>query len=272
MPSDSRRPLPPPIRVLVNGGSTVVQQSTRANERPGLSLSRLIEAKLFAAGCPAIVHTEARPGGSSRTLLRTVDRDLVAWTPDVIILHTGHYESINLFIPRWFERHTMTTAARPTPIRSFYRHKVLRKVYGLVRRVQTQADKKSPTLLWRTELKHILAVTERYIQLAHRGGSPLVILVGTLPPAARFANPFPGMAERVELLNDGLRSLAESIALPDVVYLDTEALLLGDGSDLEEVAPDGAHYTRDWNERLGAALSARILEWAEKQDHLQIPH
>ena len=64
------------------------------------------------------LYTPARPMPTRRT--GDGDDDIVAWSPDIVILAVGHYESLHAYLPRWLERGANTVNRRPGLFRDFY--------------------------------------------------------------------------------------------------------------------------------------------------------
>ena len=85
--------------------------------RTDFAYPRVIEAELLAAGQPAEVRVTAAVGQRTKDSLKSWEREVVAWSPDVVVLHCGQYEAIHLFMPWWLERYVNNVARRPGVVR-----------------------------------------------------------------------------------------------------------------------------------------------------------
>jgi lysophospholipase L1-like esterase len=253
---------PLPLRVLVKGASTVSWTSWMGGPRTDLTFPRAIEAHLLSHGQSAEVRNRAVLGAPTRSFLERWEEEVLQWSPDAIVVCAGHYETIHLFLPHWFERHVNHPDRRPGPVRSFYHRRILRGLWKLLTRVQSNVDARLPSVgLLRRRLNRVARDLEGYISLSQQVGSPQFIILEVLPPAARQSGWFPGMTRRVELLNETMSALVDRIALPQVEYLkvsDVAARLYGD--DLQLATPDGFHFTPELHRALGAELAGRILD------------
>lgn len=84
-------PLPLPMRVVVKGPSTVVWTSMMGGQRTDMTFSRVMEQQLLAQGRPAVVRNSGLLGWPTNDLFKTWDEDIVAWSPDVVVLAVWHY-------------------------------------------------------------------------------------------------------------------------------------------------------------------------------------
>src|SRR5205823_4305743 len=116
-----------PLRVLVKGASTAVMTSWMGGPRTDFAYPRVIEAELLAAGQPAEVRVTAAVGQRTKDSLKSWEREVVAWSPDVVVLHCGQYEAIHLFMPWWLERYVNNVARRPGVVRDAIHQNVVRK-------------------------------------------------------------------------------------------------------------------------------------------------
>ena len=76
----------------------------------------------------------------TRNILGTWEEEVLGFSPDVIVLVYGHYETLHLILPRWLERHANSLKARPRRLESFYRRRILQRVWMLLARLQARLD------------------------------------------------------------------------------------------------------------------------------------
>jgi hypothetical protein len=262
-------PLPLPMRVLVKGPSTVVWLSEMGGPRTDFTFPRSLEAHLLAAGQPAVVHNTAIASEQAKATLGSWQREILAWSPDVIILLYGQYETIHLIAPRWLERHANSLRRRPGRARELYRSRVLGPAWMSLARFQAKLDTRIDPLIFRNRPQRVVAHLERLIERSQSVGSPLVYVFEILPPAKRWRSWFPGMAARTEVMNAALAQMIARIDKPNVRLFPMRELVERNFADIEQATPDGGHFTAELHRVIGEALSVDILEWAATQPHLK---
>jgi hypothetical protein len=263
--------LPIALRVLVNGASTVNWQSWMGGPRSEMTFPRATEAALHARGQRTEVRNSAVLAARNHYMFRTWERDVVRWSPDVVIIVAGHAEAVHLFLPRWFERHANRFDHRPGPFRKLYFRgvKVLWKAMVAVQqRVEVLLGK--PSLPGRA--RRATRQLERYLAITRRIQNPLVVILEILPPTGQKGTHFfPGMTGRVAEINRCNRELVEKIGHPDVRYLEIMPItrqLVGD--DLAAATGDGFHYSPELHVAVADELARIIEEWARTQPHLAV--
>jgi lysophospholipase L1-like esterase len=264
-------PLPLPMRVLVKGPSTVVWLSDMGGPRTDFTFPRSLEAHLLAAGQPVEVLNTAIASDRAKTTLRNWQREILAYSPDVIILLYGQYETLHFLAPWWLERHANSLRRRPGRIREHYRKRLLGPAWMSLARFQAKVDTRVNSTFWRGRPPRVTAHLERLIERSQLVGSPLVYVFEILPPAKRWQSWFPGMAERTVVMNEAIAGLIDRIDKPNVRLFPMQDLVKRNFADIEEVAPDGGHFTPELHRVIGEALSEEILAWAATQPHLKGP-
>lgn len=265
--SSSLSPLP--VRVLVKGASTVNWVSWMGGPRTDFTFPRVIEAELAAAGRPSLVQSITMTSEKTHSILDTWQREVLNFSPDVIVLVYGHYETIHLFLPRWFERHANSLKGRPRRFAMAYRSRLLRPLWMALARLQAKLDSTIDPTVRRSRPRNVAADLERYITHVQKVGSPLVILFELLPPSARYRSWFPGMTARMAEMNTAISRMVTKVDLPNVTYFRVSELVAEHaGGDLEVATPDGFHYSPEMHREIGTALASQIDEWAATQPHL----
>lgn len=258
-----------PLRVLVKGASTVNWASPMGGPRSDFTFPRAIEAELLRDGWPAEVRAFTMPSERTSRILLTWQEQVLGFSPDVIVLVYGHYETVHLFLPRWLERHANSLRARPRLVAGWYRRHLLRPVWMMLARLQARLDRMLDPTIRRGRPRQVAADLEAYIGQVQQIGSPLVFVFELLPPAVRYQSWFPGMARRIEVMNATIADLVRRIDRPDVRLFPVTELVdkCADG-DVDLATPDGFHYTPELHRRIGEALAHEIESWAAAQGHL----
>ncbi|MEO6886002.1 MAG: hypothetical protein ABI232_06920 [Jatrophihabitantaceae bacterium] len=264
------KPLPLPIRVLVKGASTVIAMSEVGAPREEFTFPRAIEATLLQAGHPVDVHTFGVASERTKTTLRTWESEIMAWSPDVVILVYGHYESIHFILPWWLERHANSLRRRPGKVRETYRARLLRPIWMALAKLQAKLDLRLNSLMFASRPKRVAADLERLITHASGVSSPLIILLELLPPTGKGRSWFPGMTERIDMMNQTIAAMVARLDNPNVRIFPVSDAVTRHVPEGENPTPDGFHYTATLHREVGKELAAEILSWVEKQPHLQL--
>jgi hypothetical protein len=262
-------PLPLPVRVLVKGASTVVAKSEWGGPREDFTFPRAVEAALLEAGRPADVRTVGKASERAKTTLRTWETEILAWSPDVVVLVYGHYESIHYVLPWWLERHANSLRRRPGLVREAYRKYLLRPGWMALARLQSRLDKRFNSTLFRSRPRRVAADLERLIERCQSVDSPLVLLLDLLPPGPRARSWFPGMAQRIDVMNAAIAAMVARVDDPDVRIFHVGDVVTRHLPPGAEPTPDGFHYSAALHRAIGRELGEEILTWAAKQPHLQ---
>ena len=265
-------PLPLPMRILVKGASTVGWLGVMGGPRSDVGFPRSIEATLHRAGRPAEVRALTVASERTKTAARRWEREMVGYSPDVVILVYGHYETVHLFLPRFLERHANSLGVPPRRWSSFYREHIVHPIWMFLARMQARVDLRIDSTIRRSRPRLVAADLEKVINHTQELGSPLVFLFELIHPAKRYQTWFPGMAARIDVMNEAIADLVRRIDKPNVRYFKVGELVekYADG-DLEVATPDGFHYSPHLHRMIGEHLAREIAEWADTQPLLDIP-
>lgn len=264
-------PLPLPIRVLVKGASTVGWSSPMNGPRTDFTFPRVIEEQLLKAGRPIEIRTHSVPSERTKSTLLHWEDEVIGFSPDVVILVYGHYETVHFFLPWWLERHANSLKKRSRPVRNAYRTYVLRPVWMFLAKLQAKADIALDPTVRRSRPRRVAADLEALIEHIQELHSPLVFLFELLPPAKRYQSWFPGMAARIEVMNQAISGLVTRLDNPNVRYKKIKPIVDEHaGGDLNVATPDGFHYSPAIHRVIGTELADEILRWADTQDHLRV--
>lgn len=262
-------PVPVPLRVVVKGASTAVFVAEMGGPRTDFNFGRVVEAEILSAGRPAEVQVFAVPSYRANHSLRSWEAEFLGYSPDVVVLHHGHYESIHFFLPRWLERHANSTRYRNSRRQAVYRRMILRKVWVTLAKIQSRVDGRLSPVLFARRLRRIATDVETLVQHLQTVGSPLVLVMEVVPPGRRWQSWFPGLVERTAFVNAELEAAVRRVDRPNVRFVRTVPALTAQLEPGEEPTPDGGHYSARAHRVLGELLGREILEWADTQPHLQ---
>lgn len=259
-----------PLRVLVLGPSSVVWTSPMGGPRTDMAFPRVMEQQLLSGGLAADVRCSAVLGMPASDLFKTWDEDIVAWSPDIVVLMVGHYEALHLLLPRWLERGANTVNRRPGFFRTFYYRKLMRATARGVIHLQKRVDGPNRTLNRR--MRRTVADTAAYIKMIRQVGSPLVLLTELHPPGQDKPALYPGWAPRLHRLNNEWRALVATIDQPDVRFVEIMDLVeTFDPAERDHLWTDGIHYVPKFHRAVGERLAGIAEEWARDQPHLAHP-
>jgi hypothetical protein len=265
-PSSERMPL----RVLVKGASTVVYTSWMGGPRADVTYPRVVEAELLAAGHPVEVRVTAVPAERLKKAFRTYQADVVPWSPDVVVLHYGHADSIHLFLPRWLERHVNSMGPRPGRLRRAYRKVLLRPTWLALAHVQIVADRVLGPRLADRRARRFARDLEALIRHIRFMSSPLVLVLNLHPMGSQYLEWFPGVTHRMDALNTRVAEVVDRLALDDVRLVDVRPLAEPILSEASDRPTDHSHYPPELHRAVGHALATVISAWAVDQPHLDL--
>lgn len=261
-------PLQLPLRVLVKGPSTLLWTSMMSGPRTDMTFPRVMEQQLLAGGRAAEVRNTGRLGWPTRDLFKTWEEDIVAWSPDIVILTVGHYESLHVILPRWLERGANTVNRRPGLLRHLYYRRFLRATARGVLILQRAIDR--PGVKVKRRMRRALTDIDAYIKMTQQVGSPLILLTEVHPPSAAKRDWFGGWTERVGRLNEDLRRLAADRSNVRFVEI-TDLMDRFDPGDPEQLWADGIHFSAAFHRAIGEKFAGIAEDWARTQPHLAQP-
>lgn len=239
--------------------------------RTDFTFPRAIQAHLAESGRPADVQTITMTSEQTHKILGTWQREILGFSPDVVVLVYGHQESIHLFLPRWLERHANSLKAKPRFLSTLYRERLLKPVWMSLAKLQARLDTLIDPTIRRGRPRRVAADLERYITHVQKVGSPLVLLLELLPVAERVESWFPGMTPRIEVMNQTISDMVRRLDLPNVRYVRLREFVDKYAEGSQGIAtPDGFHFSPLLHREIGRALAEQIQEWAETQPHLTL--
>jgi hypothetical protein len=254
---------------MVKGASTVNWTSMMGGPRSDFAFPRALEAELLGAGRPADVQVISRPSELASKTLLDWEREFLGFSPDVVILVYGHFETIHLFLPRWLERHANSLRTRSRPLTNAYRRFLLKPTWKTLARIQAFADRRLPPTIRKSRPRRVAEDIGRLITQLQKLQSPLVLVFELIPPASRGRKWFPGMTARMAVMNQALEGMVARFDRPNVRFFRTSRLVEKyAGGDLDVATPDGFHFSPYLHAMIGRALAEEILDWAHTQPHL----
>jgi lysophospholipase L1-like esterase len=249
-----------PLRILVKGASTALWTSFMGGPRTDLAFPRVIEDELRAGGRPAEVRNTAVLGDRTIDGLRRWTDEAIPWSPDAVVMIYGHYETIHLFIPHWFERYVNKPRVS-RPWARFYRRRVLRAVWKATCTVQAWFDARLPDAVWMPRIRRTSRDIVDHAVAMRQLASPLILVMEVLPLAPSKDHWFPGMNRRIAAMNERNREAIRSLADDEIQFVEISPIADRiTGGDLELAIPDGFHYTPALHRAVGQELAGRILD------------
>lgn len=263
-------PMPLPLRVLVKGPSTILWSSMMSGPRTDMAFPRVMEQELLLRGRAAEVRNVGVLGWPTRDLFATWDEDIVAWSPDIVILAVGHYESLHIILPRWLERGANTVNRRSGLLRHLFYRRLLRVTARGVLYLQRAIDR--PSIRLKRRMRRVIADTAAYIKMSSQVGTPLILLMEIHPPSPIKRDWFGGWTDRIRALNHDLRELAADPGRPNVRFVEvTDLMKQFEPGDSEHLWADGIHFAPDFHRAIGAKFAGIAEEWASNEPHLAQP-
>jgi hypothetical protein len=253
-----------PLRVLVKGTSLATWVSFMGGPPTDFTYPRVVERELLLSGRPAVVRNLAVTSEQVKTGIKTWERQVFPWSPDVVVLHYGLYETVHLFLPHALERHVNSLRGRPGQVRERYRRFALRPTWKALAIAQQKADARIPTSVFRRKAARLADDMERLVDRILFIGSPLVLLPETPPPGERWATWFPGVGQRIAMMNDAMAEVVSRFDRDNVRLFDTAAALAPLVATGHDIVPDGAHYTAEAHDAIGRAMAREIGAWCDE--------
>lgn len=253
-----------PLRILFKGPSTLVWTSMMSGPRTDLVFPRVMEAELIRRDRSVDTWNAARNGWLTRDLFGTWEDEISSWSPDIVVMNPAHMETVHAILPPWLERGANAVSRRPGRFRRLYYRRILRGLARFVLHVQRRVDGPGR---FQGRVERALGYTDEYLRISQQVQNPLILLLELHEPTQKKVDWFPGWPARRELLNDGLRQLADRY---DNVRYVTISDLMGqfDPGRPEDLWADGIHFNTAFHRAIGEKLAAIAEEWASTQPHL----
>ncbi len=256
-------------RILVRGASTVGWSGRMKGPRSHLGFPRVVERELVAGGQPAEVRSFTVGGMPTSEVVRTWERDVVGWSPDVVIYMVGHYETLHALWPNWLERHANNFNWLPRTGRVRYRRSVLRPVWRALVKFQTLVDTRVPAALTRRRVRNAVKDVRHAVTQVREIQSPLVIVMEAPRPGSIARRLFPGMQDRLDSYNRQVHEWVGELGDPEVRVFRTNAVLDAAVPDRDAALPDGFHFSEVAHDAVGRALTEAMSGWLREQPHLR---
>jgi lysophospholipase L1-like esterase len=248
-----------PLRLTVLGSSVgYFVRPPRAGRHDGC-FGEVATDLLAESGIAVELHNRSRWLAQVHEAYHRVEDDIVATSPDVVVLCFGWLECQPKVFPtallRWL------TTYRPRyhalfPVRRF----VARKVAKVYVRVTPAIASRWAGLPSRMSERRFARELERLVELCRKETASLVVLLTVNPPTERIEVVLPTVGERSGRYAEIVREVAAGG--DDLVrLLDSRALVLEHGQ--EAILPDGIHFNAEGHRLVGALLAGEIRRWLE---------
>lgn len=253
-----------PYRVLVKGSSPANWVSFMGGPPTDFTYPRVIERELLLSGRNVVVRNLAATSEQVKTGLRNWEAQVFPWSPDVVILNYGLYEAVHLFLPQPLERHANSLTGRPGAVRESYRRFALRPTWKTLAMAQQKADAKVPSKAFNRRAARFTADLERLVKHIIFISNPLVLIPEVAPPGERWSTWFPGIEQRITMINAAMAEVVARFDLDNVRVFDTRAALAPLTATGHDIVPDGGHYTVEAHDAVGRALALQIGPWCDE--------
>lgn len=250
-----------PWRVLVKGSSPANWISFMGGPPTDFTYPRVIERELRGAGRPVVVRNLAQTSERVKTGLRNWERQVFSWSPDVVVLHYGLFETVHLFLPQPLERHVNSLRGRPGAVRETYRRYALRPAWKTLAVVQQKADARVPSRAFERAAARFADDLETLVNRIQTIGSPLVLMPEIPPAGERWTTWFPGIDARIARLNQAIADVTGRVDRDNVRVFDTGSALAPLTALGHDIVPDGGHFTPQAHDAIGCAMAREILPW-----------
>jgi len=250
-----------PWRILVKGSSPANWVSFMGGPATDLTYPRVVERELLLGGRNAVVRNLAVTSERVKTGLKNWERQVYPWSPDVVILNYGLFETVHLFLPQPLERHANSLRGRPGPVRHTYRRYALRPAWKALAVAQQRLDGRVPAAAFNRRAARFADDLTQLIGRIQMVGSPLVLLPEISGPGERWATWFPGIEQRIAMVNRAMSDAVSRVDRDNVRLFDTGAALAALVATGHDIVPDGGHYTPQAHDAIGRAMAREIREW-----------
>lgn len=253
-----------PLRVLVKGSSPANWVSFMGGAPTDFTYPRVVERELLLTGRPVMVRNLAATSERVTTGIKNWERQVFAWSPDVVVLNYGLFEAVHLFLPQPLERHVNSLRGRPGTVRDTYRRFALRPTWKTLAVAQQKADARVPAAVFKRRAARFADDLERLVRRIRFISSPLVLLPEIPGPGERWATWFPHIGERITMVNDAMAEVVSRVDSDTVRLFDTGAALAPLVATGHDIVPDGGHYTPEAHDAIGRAMAREIATWCDE--------
>jgi lysophospholipase L1-like esterase len=253
-----------PLRVLVKGSSSANWVSFMGGPPTDFTYARVVERELLDSGRNVVVRNLSATSERVTTGLKNWERQVYPWSPDVVILNYGLFETVHLFLPQPLERHVNSLRGRPGAIRDNYRRYALRSTWKALAVAQQKIDGRvPPSAAFSRRARRFVDDLTQLISRIQMVGSPLVIVPEIPPPGDRWRTWFPGIEQRIAMMNDALAAAVTRTDRDNVRLFPTSDVLAELTATGHDLVPDGGHFTPQAHEVIGRALAVEIRDWCD---------
>jgi len=217
----------------------------------------LLERSLVASGVPARCTVRARSRLLLADCLRDFEDQVLQHSPDVVILNFGHYEAFSGAVPQLLRRY----AYEEFPRQGVAALAVRRLLGPALRRAARAVQVVHGRALGASAGRRSAARFARDLALLLHGiealaCDPTVVLVSLTHAGTRFERQMPGINERIDRLNEVLRTAAADHGRARVRYFDATEALAG----VRWRSDDDVHLSADGHAVLAHRLHDLLSE------------
>jgi hypothetical protein len=245
-----------PLKVHVVGSSVSMFVEPAHGPRDAGTYGEQLAYILTADGIPTVTTQVGIWFGIVKQLLPRYERDVRGRFPDVLVINFGMGESQSNVLPHWAVRHLTTWHLTSRRGATFYRRRVIPRLWKLFRSYQRWAGTIDKDYTHRQRPASFQADMRRIIDMARKEIGCLVLCIDLDPVGGRVEHWLPGSARRaahyqrlleevVDGYDDGVRLIRASATVDDV----------------DTMLPDGLHRTAEGHRRTAVLLADEIKDW-----------
>ena len=247
-----------PLSVVVLGNSlSVLSLPGRTGGEDG-SYAEVLRDSLAKSGVPVNVHLAGRWFDFATSAVGRYERDVRSHLPDVLIVQYGLNELQPWLIPVPVIRHLMSNQTAKRPIGPWYRQRLQKRIWKVVRAYRKAASGVVGMRTWQTTPNRFREAMHQIIRASRHDSRPLVLVLDIDQPGAALAHHLKRLPERHRVMQQVLRDVVDGFDDPDIRLVEASRIRdeAGDGA-----TADGMHYTPKGHRAIGEVLATDILNW-----------
>jgi lysophospholipase L1-like esterase len=247
-----------PLSVVVLGNSlSVLSLPGRTGAEDG-SYAEVLRDRLAKSGVPVRVHLAGRWFDFATSAVGRYEEDVRAQLPDVLIVQYGLNESQPWLIPIPVIRHLMSNQTARRPIGAWYRQRLQKRIWKVVRGYRKGASGIVGMRTWQTTPRRFHQAMHQIIRASRHDSRPLVLVLDIDAPGPALAHHLRKMPERNLVMQQVLRDVVAGFDDPDVRLVEVSKVRADAGP---EATVDGMHYSPHGHQVVGEVLADEILGW-----------
>lgn len=254
--TDDELPTRPLSLVVVGNSLTFVQVPPRPRPEDG-TYGEVARDRLWAAGVPATLHLEGRWFDFAHRARRRYEETVRPYAPDVVSIQYGLNEAQPWIVPVWVLDHVLQRNTSTSRTAQRYRDHVVPPVWRVIRWLRRHAAPRVST--WQLAPHRFAAGLINLVYAIRIERRALVLLHDVGPPGELLEHFLPGIAPRLERMNEVVAAVVHAFDDPDVRLVHSSTVV--DELGPAEALRDGQHWSPAAHARVGRMLADEVLAW-----------